>query len=218
MEKKLLCAYCRKLVDYEVETRFTIVPIMDERISFAETYGICKICGKKIFIPEAHDHNMEFPRCEAMDRVYRITKERKGNLAMNQTYQNQGMYCKAQNCFTNEWITGTYIGKGLVLFPRCELEDHGTMYGCQVKEDTICKSTGRENEFEYDVVQFVDDDEDVYLIVYSDEDLAWQMLSIYASDMIDLGEIKPDQYVKLGNIKEDDYWRKEWERQSEERK
>lgn len=51
MEKKLLCAYCRKLVDYELETRFTIVPMMGERISFAETYGICKICGKEIFIP-----------------------------------------------------------------------------------------------------------------------------------------------------------------------
>ena len=92
------------------------------------------------------------------------------------------------------------------------------MYVSQVKLDTICRSTGRENEFEYDVVQLVDNDEDTYLIIYSDEDLAWQMLSIYSSDMIDLGEIKPDQYVKLGNIKEDDYWRKEWERQSEERK
>ena len=213
MEKKLLCAYCRKLVDYELETRFTIVPMIGERISFAETYGICKICGREIFIPEVHDHNME-----AMDRVYRITKERKGNLAMNQTYQNCGMYCKAQNYDTNKWITGTYIGKGWLLFPRCEPADHSGMHGCQVKEDTICQSTGRENEFEYDVVQLVDDDEDVYLIIYNDEDLAWQMLSIYSSDMIDLGEIKPDQYVKLGNIKEDDYWRKEWERQSEKRK
>ena len=216
MEKKLLCAYCRKLVDYELETRFTIVPMMGERISFAETYGICKICGKEIFIPQVHDHNME-----AMDRVYRITKERKGNLTMNQAYQNQGMYCKAQNCFTNEWITGTYIGKGLVLFPSDEPENHkdeSDMYVSQVKLDTICRSTGRENEFEYDVVQLIDDDEDAYLIIYSDEDLAWQMLSIYSSDMINLGEIKPDQYVKLGNIKEDDYWRKEWERQSEKRK
>lgn len=49
MEKKLLCAYCRKLVDYELETRFTIVPMIGERISFAETYGICKICGREIF-------------------------------------------------------------------------------------------------------------------------------------------------------------------------
>lgn len=48
MEKKLLCAYCRKLVDYELETRFTIVPMIGERISFAETYGICKICGREI--------------------------------------------------------------------------------------------------------------------------------------------------------------------------
>ena len=103
-------------------------------------------------------------------------------------------------------------------YPRCEPADHSGMYGCQVKEDTICQSTGRENEFEYDVVQLVDDDEDVYLIIYNDEDLAWQMLSVYGSDMIDLGEIKPDQYVKLGNIKEDDYWRREWERQSEKRK
>lgn len=60
------------------------------------------------------------------------------------------------------------------------------------------------------MVQLIDDDEDAYLIIYSDEDLAWQMLSIYSSDMINLGEIKPDQYVKLGNIKEDDSWRKEW--------
>lgn len=140
---------------------------------------------------------------------------------MNESYQNHGMYCKAQNCHTNKWITGTYIGKGLVLFPSDEPENaekSNGMYVSQVKLDSICRSTGRKNEFEYDVVQLVDDEEDAYLIVYSDEDLAWQMLSIYASDMIDLGEIKPSQYVKLGNIKEDDYWRKEWERQSEERK
>lgn len=99
-----------------------------------------------------------------------------------------------------------------------EEKDNANMYGCQIKPESICRSTGRENEFEYDVVQLIDDDEDAYLIIYSDEDLAWQMLSIYSSDMINLGEIKPDQYVKLGNIKEDDSWRKEWERQSEERK
>lgn len=134
---------------------------------------------------------------------------------MNKFYQDNGMYCRAQNQCGNKWFVGTYIGNEWLLFPRC---DNATLYGCQIKPESICRSTGRENEFEYDVVQLIDDDEDAYLIIYSDEDLAWQMLSIYSSDMIDLGEIKPDQYVKLGNIKEDDSWRKEWERQSEERK
>lgn len=140
-------------------------------------------------------------------------------MIMNKLYQDNGMYCRAQNQRDNKWITGTYIGKGLVLFPSDEPKNHEDENGMcvsQVKFNSICRSTGRENEFEYDVVQFVDDDEDAYLIVYSDEDLTWQMLSIYAHDMIDLGEIKPDRYVKLGNIKEDDYWRGEWERQNEE--
>ncbi len=134
---------------------------------------------------------------------------------MNKFYQDNGMYCRAQNQCGNKWFVGTYIGNEWLLFPRC---DNATLYGCQIKPESICRSTGRENEFEYDVVQLIDDDEDAYLIIYSDEDLAWQMLSIYSSDMIDLGEIKPDQYVKLGNIKEDDYWRKEWKRHSEKRK
>lgn len=134
---------------------------------------------------------------------------------MNKLYQDNGMYCRAQNQRGNKWFVGTYIGNEWLLFPR---KNNATVYGCQIKPESICRSTGRENEFEYDVVQLIDDDEDAYLIIYSDEDLAWQMLSIYSSDMIDLGEIKPDQYVKLGNIKEDDYWRKEWERQSEKRK
>lgn len=134
---------------------------------------------------------------------------------MNEIHQQQGMFCKAQSNWTNEWITGTYIGNNLVLHPSDQPKYlNCSLYASTIKEDTICKSTGRENEFEYDVVQLVNDDEDAYLIVYSDEDLAWHMLSIYSSDMIDLGEIKPDQYVKLGNIKEDDYWRKEWERQN----
>ena len=137
---------------------------------------------------------------------------------MNQLYQMNGLYCRAKNHCNDKWFIGTYIGNEWLLFPRRESEDSDNMYGCKIKPDSICRSTGRENEFEYDVVQLVDDDEDAYLIIYSDEDLAWQMLSIYGSDMIDLGEIKPSQYVKLGNIKEDDYWRKEWERQSEERK
>ena len=135
---------------------------------------------------------------------------------MNKLYKGNGMYCKARNCCTNEWVTGTYIGKGLILFPSDKPENHEDehgMYVSQVKLNSICRSTGRENEFEYDVVQLIDDDEDAYLIIYSDEDLAWQMLSIYGHDMIDLGEVKPDRYVKLGNIKEYDYWRKEWEKQ-----
>lgn len=139
---------------------------------------------------------------------------------MNKFYQDNGMYCRAQNQCGNKWFVGTYIGNEWLLFPRCgsEERENANLCGCQIKPESICRSTGRENEFEYDVVQLINDDEDAYLIIYSDEDLAWQMLSIYSSDMIDLGEIKPDQYVKLGNIKEDDYWRKEWKRQSEERK
>lgn len=139
---------------------------------------------------------------------------------MNKFYQDNGMYCRAQNQCDNKWFVGTYIGNKWLLFPRCgsEERENANLYGCQIKPESICRSTGRENEFEYDVVQLIDDDEDAYLIIYSDEDLAWQMLSIYSSNMIDLGEIKTDQYVKLGNIKEDDYWRKEWERQNEERK
>ena len=139
---------------------------------------------------------------------------------MNKLYQDNGMYCRAQNHCDNKWFVGTYIGNEWLLFQGygSEEKDNANMYGCQIKPESICRSTGRENEFEYDVVQLIDDDEDAYLIIYSDEDLAWQMLSIYSSDMIDLGEIKPDQYVKLGNIKEDDSWRKDWERQNEERK
>lgn len=140
---------------------------------------------------------------------------------MNKINKELGMLCKAETQITNEWIVGTYIGSGFVLLQNDERNNaikEKSMHIGQVKQNSICRSTGRKNEFEYDVVQLVDDDEDAYLIVYSDEDLAWQMLSIYAHDMIDLGEIKPSQYVKLGNIKEDDYWRKEWERQSEEGK
>lgn len=131
---------------------------------------------------------------------------------MNKFYQDNGMYCRAQNQCDNKWFVGTYIGNERLLFPRrgSEERENANLYGCQIKPESICRSTGRENEFEYDVVQLIDDDEDAYLIIYSDEDLAWQMLSIYSSNMIDLGEIKTDQYVKLGNIKEDDYWRKEW--------
>lgn len=113
---------------------------------------------------------------------------------MNKLYQDNGMYCRAQNQCDNKWFVGTYIGNEWLLFPRT---DNTAVYGCQIKPESVCRSTGRENEFEYDVIQLVDDDEDVYLIIYNDEDLAWQMLSVYGSDMIDLGKSSPVNMLNL---------------------
>lgn len=79
--------------------------------------------------------------------------------------------------------------------------------------DTIYVSTGRsENgflEFVYDIV-YMDWLDGLYVIVYDDTEMAWHLQSLWGTDNIALTEISMNEYVKLGNLIEDEYWRKKF--------
>ena len=162
---------------------------------------------------------------------------------MNKTYLEKGMYCKAQNQNTGEWITGTYIGRGLFIFPTDEpegIEDESGAWVSPVREDTICRATGRENEFEYDVVMVTGEEyktengeNKVFIIVYDEQTMGWALQLLFVKTengnkgvfnwledrqyITSLSNLHPSRIIKLGSVKEDKYWKEEWERCVEER-
>jgi DNA-directed RNA polymerase subunit RPC12/RpoP len=59
MEEKLLCSHCRERVPYETFSKETTEVIKGIEVTYTENYGVCKICGHRIFVPEFEDDNMK---------------------------------------------------------------------------------------------------------------------------------------------------------------
>ena len=57
--KKVLCEYCRTIVNYEVSERQKTIDIEGKEITYTEEYGICIECKNEIYVGELHDRNLE---------------------------------------------------------------------------------------------------------------------------------------------------------------
>lgn len=119
---------------------------------------------------------------------------------------------KKINIYKNEFIQGYYIGRNL-LCVNGHIE--------AINTNTMCLATGRsENdnlEFEFDVVNidYLDEEDNLYVIFYDVEEMVWCLRSLYTSDYIGLAEVPMSKYARIGNLMEDEYWRKEWEKYHE---
>ena len=55
--KEILCAYCRKLVSYEIQVRKEKIFVKDTEIEYGEKYGVCSVCGNELTVPGLDDEN-----------------------------------------------------------------------------------------------------------------------------------------------------------------
>ena len=54
---KLLCAHCRHIVKYKIESRYRTRTYGDKTFDYIEQYGICLECGNEIMVPGLDDKN-----------------------------------------------------------------------------------------------------------------------------------------------------------------
>lgn len=71
MEKKLLCAHCRKICLYKTCERTITEKVNGIKFTYVERYGICKNCHHEIFVPEFHDDNIKRSQRAYRDAVGR---------------------------------------------------------------------------------------------------------------------------------------------------
>ena len=57
--KKVLCAYCMELVEYDIEERPAIKRIRDKDYSYNELRTYCKECHKEINVGKVIDENID---------------------------------------------------------------------------------------------------------------------------------------------------------------
>lgn len=128
---------------------------------------------------------------------------------------NNQFLCKARRIDWEElpkeqqWVQGNVIYDGVTgqyfmhaLGNSVNESDKVGEKGClsfvayEIDAETICRCTGREDEWEHDV--FYEDDA-WYEIVFCEESLTWDVASVFGYESIELGEFDPEKYIKLGN-------------------
>lgn len=72
----------------------------------------------------------------------------------------------------------------------------GIPHDAHILKSTICQCTGYKGIYERDIFQC---DDSIYVIVWSNEDLCWEALSVNSSESIALGEFAPEEIDIIGN-------------------
>ena len=66
----------------------------------------------------------------------------------------------------------------------------------EVDPSTICQCTGRGDEWEHDIIEW---DGDRYEIMFCEDALTWDAVSVFTSEKIELWEFNLTDYVRIGN-------------------
>ncbi|MGN0338635.1 MAG: hypothetical protein ACI4EE_14170 [Lachnospiraceae bacterium] len=85
------------------------------------------------------------------------------------------------------WVTGYLCNEHYIANINGEIK---------IDPSTICQCTGRADEWENDIFQI---DDDRYVIVFSEDSLTWEAVSVFSSESISLEEFDQNKYIRLGN-------------------
>lgn len=99
------------------------------------------------------------------------------------------------------WVQGYYVfcRKHHYILPVIsEITGYDERYDewLEIDESTLCQCTGRRDEWEHDIFEF---DDDRYEIVYCEDLLTWDAVSVFSSESINLGEFSQNEYIRIGN-------------------
>lgn len=113
--------------------------------------------------------------------------------------------CRAKRIDNGEWVEGYLIAdetddtRYFIGYIMGTNED-GTPHDLdvvQVDPSTICRCTGYAGIYEKDIFQC--DDDEMYVIEWSDYSLSWEAEAIGNTDSISLGEFESDEIYAIGN-------------------
>ena len=72
----------------------------------------------------------------------------------------------------------------------------GIPHNTSILNNTICQCTGYEGIYEKDIFRYEDEN---YIVIWSDDSLKWEAVSLYTNVSESLAEFYPDYMVAIGN-------------------
>lgn len=116
--------------------------------------------------------------------------------------------CKAKRTDNGEWIEGFYFcmihddgrhAHHFVIPLGADLSLGTPIEKIQVEIDpsTTCQCPGYKGIWEHDIFQY---DDDWYQIEYDEVSLVWNVVSMSGSEVVKLGEFRPEEIDVIGNI------------------